>query len=112
MIVADKVADGVIAFLLANKKPDKFQVIAVKTPEYGQEARAGALTDLAVLTGGRPFIRAAGHTFNRLSWLIWDGLAGYGPTRAPLASSAVKAIPVSCANILPHCAAPLKVLRI
>ncbi len=66
LIVADEFADGAIAFLLANKKPEKFQVVAVKTPGWGREEQAAALTDLAVLTGGRPFIEVAGDTFNEI----------------------------------------------
>ena len=66
LIVANKFSEAAIGFLLANKQPDKFQAIAVKTPGYGQEEQAWALEDLAVLTGGRPFIKAAGDTFNAI----------------------------------------------
>lgn len=65
LIVADKLSDSAIGFLLANKKPEKFQVMAVTTPGYGQE-QAAALEDLAILTGGRPFIRVAGDSFERI----------------------------------------------
>jgi chaperonin GroEL len=67
LIVADKLSDRVIGFLLANKKPDKFQAVAVTTPGWGQEEQAWALEDLAVLTGGRPFVKAAGDTLGRVS---------------------------------------------
>ncbi len=66
LIVASQFSDKAISFLLANKKPEKFQVIAVKTPGWGKEEQAGALEDLAVLTGGRPFIKIAGDTFNQI----------------------------------------------
>lgn len=66
MIVADKISDNAIGFLLANKKPDRFQVIAVNTPGYGPTERVAALEDLAILTGGKAFIRVAGDTFNRI----------------------------------------------
>ena len=66
MIVASKLSEGAIAFLLANKNPEKFQAIAVKTPGWGKDEQAWALEDLAVLTGGRPFIKVAGHTFSRI----------------------------------------------
>ena len=66
LIVANKFSEAAIGFLLANKQPDKFLAIAVKTPGYGQEEQAWALEDLAVLTGGRPFIKAAGDTFDAI----------------------------------------------
>jgi chaperonin GroEL len=66
LIVANKFSEAAIGFLLANKQPDKFQVIAVRTPGYGQEEQAWALQDLAVLTGGRPFVKAAGDTFDAI----------------------------------------------
>ena len=66
MIVVDKLSDSAIGFLLANKKPDKFQVMAVHTPGYGQAEQAAALEDLAILTGGKPFIKVAGDTFNKI----------------------------------------------
>jgi chaperonin GroEL len=65
LIVAGKISDKVIGLLLANKKPEKFQAVAVTTPGYGDE-QIWALEDLAMLTGGRPFIKAAGHTFQFL----------------------------------------------
>ncbi len=63
LIVANKLSGSAIGFLLANKKPEQFQVMAVQTPGYGKEEQAAALEDLAVLTGGRPFIQVAGDTF-------------------------------------------------
>jgi chaperonin GroEL len=66
LIVADKISDNAIGFLLANKKPDRFQVIAVNTPGYGPTERVAALEDLAMLTGGKAFINVAGDTFDRI----------------------------------------------
>lgn len=66
LIVADKLSDSAIGFLLANKKPDRFQVIAVNTPEYGKIDQAGALEDLAMLTGGKAFLKITGDTFNNI----------------------------------------------
>ena len=61
-IVAQRISDNVIGFLLANNHPDRFQAIAVTTPGYGLD-QIGELQDLAVVTGGRPFIKVAGDTF-------------------------------------------------
>ena len=63
VIVAAKLADGAItALLAASREPEKLQVIAVKTPGLGLVEQAAAMEDLAVLTGGRPVIKAAGDT--------------------------------------------------
>jgi chaperonin GroEL len=66
LIVAERLSDRVIGFLLANKQPEKFQAVAVRTPGWIGEEQAWALQDLAILTGGRPFIKAAGDTFERI----------------------------------------------
>jgi chaperonin GroEL len=66
LIVADKLSDNAIGFLLRNKDPERFQAIAVRTPGWGKDQRAAALQDLAILTGGRPFIGVAGDTFARI----------------------------------------------
>jgi len=66
LVVASKLSDGAIAFLLANKNPERFQAVAVKTPGYGKDEQAWALEDLAVLTGGCAFIKVAGDTFSRI----------------------------------------------
>ena len=66
VIVAEKLSDAAVGFLLANKKPDRFQVMAVKTPGWDKYEKAWALEDLAILTGGRPFIKVAGDTLDRI----------------------------------------------
>lgn len=66
MIVAGKITDNALGLLLANSKSGQCQLVAVTTPGYGAEAQAWALEDLAVLTGGRPFVRVAGDTFEEI----------------------------------------------
>jgi len=66
LIVAEKLSVKAINFLLQNKDPEKFQVIAVRVPGWDKAQQAGALQDLAILTGGRPFIRVAGDSFERI----------------------------------------------
>jgi chaperonin GroEL len=67
VIVARKVSDKVIGFLLTNTNPDKFELIVVKTPGSKVEDQAAALTDMAVLTGGTPFFLEAGQTLEHIS---------------------------------------------
>jgi chaperonin GroEL len=67
LIVAQKLSPRVIQFLVANKDKERFQAIAVQTPGSSNEEQAGALQDLAILTGGRPFAGAAGDTLGSVS---------------------------------------------
>lgn len=65
MIVANKLSDSAVAVLFqASKDPEKFQAIAVKAPGVNIHDQTAALEDLAVLTGGRAFVRAAGQTLD------------------------------------------------
>ncbi|MBI1881523.1 MAG: hypothetical protein HYR94_25360, partial [Chloroflexi bacterium] len=67
MIVARKLSDRAIALLLsASREPEKFRVIAVKTPGLASPDQAATLEDLAILTGGRPVVSAAGDTLNQV----------------------------------------------
>jgi chaperonin GroEL len=62
MIVAGKLSADAVALLLTNTKSEAFQAIAVKTPGGAKDI----LEDLAVLTGGRPFVKAAGDTLSQI----------------------------------------------
>lgn len=66
LIVAKKFSPKVIGFLLSNRKPDIFQVIAVGTPGSGPETQAQELEDLALLTGGRSFLSVLGDNLNHM----------------------------------------------
>lgn len=66
VIVAGRLSDRAIGFLLANKNPSRFQAIAVRTPGWDKTQQAWALEDLAILTGGRAFVQVAGDTFNSI----------------------------------------------
>ncbi|MCJ7658431.1 MAG: chaperonin GroEL [Anaerolineales bacterium] len=67
LIVAEKISQSVIHFLVVNKDPEKFQAVVVRTPGTGREQRANALQDLAILTNGQPFISVAGETFEGIN---------------------------------------------
>lgn len=62
VLVAMRVSDRALGLLMANHDPAACRVIAVKTPGVGATERAEDMTDLAVLTGGRPVLQAAGQT--------------------------------------------------
>jgi chaperonin GroEL len=67
LIVAGKISPRAIHFLLANKDPERFQAVAVRTPGTGKGQQADALRDLAILASGRPFIEVAGDSFDRVT---------------------------------------------
>lgn len=66
LIVAGSLSSNALGFLIANNKPDRMRLMAVKAPEIGDEQPA-ALMDLAMLTGGRPFLKAAGDTLRAVN---------------------------------------------
>jgi len=67
VIVAGRLSDRALGFLLSNRQPDRFQLMAVKTPGWDASQKAAALEDMAILTGGRPYRKAAGETFARVT---------------------------------------------
>lgn len=66
LIVAREFSDSTIASMLLNSDPEKGQIAAVKLPGYDQTEESWTLQDLSVLTGGHPFIKAGGDTFERM----------------------------------------------
>jgi chaperonin GroEL len=64
-IVAQKLSDSVIGFLLANVDTARFRAIAVTTPGYGLD-QIGELEDLAVVTGGRPILKVTAETLDHI----------------------------------------------
>jgi chaperonin GroEL len=63
LVIAAHLAPAAIALLLLNSRdPERFQAVAVRTPGPERSDEIAALEDLAVLTGGRPFVQAAGDT--------------------------------------------------
>ncbi len=85
LIVAGKLSDRAIGFLLANNKPEQLQIAAVTTPEYGKEPQVSAMQDMAILTGGHAFIKAAGDTFAPIrrehlgrARRVWADLRNFG----------------------------------
>lgn len=66
LIVADKFSENAIALMLLNSNPEKLQIIAVNTPGWDDVEQAWALEDLAVLTGGHPFLNITGDTLDKI----------------------------------------------
>ncbi len=66
LVVANKLSDSALSLLLANQAADKLKVIAVKTPGLTSDDQLAALEDMAILTGGRPFFKAARDTLQNI----------------------------------------------
>jgi len=64
VILTPKASDLTIGFLVSanQKNPETLRVVAAKSPGATASDRAAALEDIAVLTGGRAFVREAGYT--------------------------------------------------
>jgi chaperonin GroEL len=62
LLVASSLSDRAMAVFLNPSNWKKVRTIAVKVPGTGLEAQAGALADLAMLTGGRSALRVAHDT--------------------------------------------------
>jgi len=67
LIVANKLTDMVTALLLsASREPQAFQLLAAQTPGKTSTEQAAAMEDLAILTGGRSLVKAAGDTLRQV----------------------------------------------
>ena len=64
LLVASEVSERALSLVLAKPNRERIQVVAVKSPALHIDARRGALEDLAIITGGRAFHKAAGDTLN------------------------------------------------
>ncbi len=64
LLVGERFSEAVISFILSNKKPEEFRVIAVKTPGSTDDERRAHLSDMAVITGAIPLFKAAGDTLS------------------------------------------------
>ena len=62
LLVGASFSENVINLILNNKKPDKFRIVAVKTPGSTDDECRAHLSDMAVITGSIPLFKAAGDT--------------------------------------------------
>lgn len=60
LVVGAKFSEAVINLVLANKKPEAFRIVLVKTPGITPDQQRAHLEDMAVITGATPFYKAAG----------------------------------------------------
>jgi chaperonin GroEL len=66
-LVSATLSDRALGILFNKANREKVHVVAVKTPGVTSDTQSGALEDLAILTGGRPLLRASGDTLEQVS---------------------------------------------
>ena len=68
VIIARKISDATVGMLMLNREKGKIKinVVGVKTPGSTSTDQRAALTDMAVLMGGRAFLRDAGDTIREI----------------------------------------------
>jgi chaperonin GroEL len=66
-LITNSLSDRALSILLAKPNKEKVLVVAVKTPGASLDVQQNALEDLAILTGGRPLIKASGDTLEQVT---------------------------------------------
>jgi chaperonin GroEL len=66
LLVSRSLSEKAMGILLAKPNRERVHVVAVKIPGSRGDAQLDALTDLAVLTGGRALLQVTGDTLERL----------------------------------------------
>ncbi|MBN1311484.1 MAG: chaperonin GroEL [Anaerolineae bacterium] len=64
LLIASSISEQALAILLTKPNRERIHVVATKPPAYDTVTRNEALEDLAILTGGKVFFKAAGDTLN------------------------------------------------
>lgn len=65
VVTAQSISAQAMSLLTANNRPG-FPMIAVRVPGFGETGRRAALEDLALMTGGRVFWKAAGDSLGAI----------------------------------------------
>ena len=68
LVAGDLSPNALAGLLLANGKLKNFHVMAVKGPGLNPDDRRAAIEDLALLTGGIPMLKVAGHSLKDVTW--------------------------------------------
>lgn len=85
VILAGQVSDKALALFTSKRNQDVLPTILIKVSSVSSDTRPDILEDIAVLTGGRPFVSASGESFNTVKYddlgharQVWATLKDYG----------------------------------
>ena len=67
LITAGSISENALGLLKANYDASKLRCLAAKTPGLRSDEQAESMEELALLTGGRPLLKAAGDTLTHVS---------------------------------------------
>jgi chaperonin GroEL len=67
VVMCSKASDQVQGLMFQSKNSDKLQIIAVKTPGLRSDVQMTYMLDIAVLTGGKPLLKATGESLASLT---------------------------------------------
>jgi chaperonin GroEL len=62
IVMCSKISEGAQAIILQSRKSDRLQLIAVKTPGIRSDLQMTSMLDMAILTGAKVLVKAAGDT--------------------------------------------------
>ncbi len=66
MLVSSTLSEKAMGILLSKPNRERVFVVAVKIPGFSTDQQYGAMEDLAILTGGRPLLKATSDTLEKL----------------------------------------------
>jgi chaperonin GroEL len=64
VITAASITDDCVGLLEKNKQAKSIETFVVRTPRAGEKSHVAAIEDIAILTGGIPYYKAAHENFN------------------------------------------------
>jgi len=85
VILAGQVSDNALALFTTQRNQEVLPTILIKVSSVSGDARQDILEDIAMLTGGRPFVSAAGGSLGMVKYddlgharQVWANLKDYG----------------------------------
>jgi len=67
VVICSKMSEQAQALIVQSKASSKLQIVAAKTPGIRSDVQMNSMIDMAILTGGKTLVKAAGDTLERLT---------------------------------------------
>jgi chaperonin GroEL len=67
VVMASKISEPIQGVMFKSKQSDSLKIIAVKTPGMRSDVQMNNMSDIAVLTGGIPLLKATGDKLERIT---------------------------------------------